>query len=117
MGLSVELVAKEREGWDALCGNNGGDYYREHLAAHARMAFSFGVLTREQAIEAMDAAPPWRRFEMSDIHVLPLGDSAGVVVYTVEAERDGQDVFKATVSSTFVLQDGEWRLAFHQQSA
>jgi hypothetical protein len=110
------LVDIEREGWAALASGNGAAYYREHLAPDAAMAFPFGVLTREQAIDAMAQAPPWAAYELRDERVVRLTPDAGVVVYAVEARREGEEPFRAVVSSTFVRLDGAWRLAFHQQS-
>jgi hypothetical protein len=111
-----DLIALEREGWEALTAGRGAEYYREHLAAEALMAFPFGVMDREAAIAAMEAAPPWERFEISDPRVVALGDAAGVVVYSVVARRPGEAPYSAVISSTFVRERGAWRLAFHQQS-
>jgi hypothetical protein len=84
MNLTEHLIALEREGWQALAAGNGGAYYREHLSANALMAFRFGILTREDALEAMEAARPWERFEIRDPRgVIDLGHDSGVVVYSV----------------------------------
>lgn len=42
MSLSEELIALEREGWEALVAPRGGEYYRQRLAARAVMAFPLG---------------------------------------------------------------------------
>jgi hypothetical protein len=46
------------------------------------------------------------------------GDSVvfGFRFYQVTAQREGQELFSAVLNSTFVRQDGDWKLAFHQQS-
>ena len=80
------------------------------------MAFSFGVMTRDEAIAAMESAPPWASFELKDPRVIELTEDSGVVVYAVAARRDGQEPYSAVVSSTFVRQDGMSKLAFHQQT-
>ena len=110
------LVELEREGWAALAAGHGADFYREQLAPEAAMAFPFGVLTRAEAIDAMASAPPWATYELRDAQVVPLTPDAGVVVYAVEARREGQAPFRAVVSSTFVRDGDSWKLAFHQQS-
>ena len=112
----MNLVDLEREGWEALSSGRGGEYYREHLADNALMAFSFGVMTRDEAIAAMESAPPWASFELKDPRVVELTEDSGVVVYAVEARREGQEPYAAVVSSTFVRHDGAWKLAFHQQT-
>jgi hypothetical protein len=114
--LAELLIGLEREGWEALVAGRGGAYYREHLAANAVMAFPFGVMTREAAIEAMESAPPWKRFEIREAQVVELGSDSGVVVYSVEAQRPGDEPYSAVVSSTFVREADGWKLAFHQQS-
>jgi hypothetical protein len=111
-----ELIEVERTGWRALCTADGASYYRAHLTGDALMAFPFGVMDREEALRAIEAAPPWSSFEISDARVVELGRDSGVVVYSVHAVREGQEPFSAVASSTFVRRGGEWRLAFHQQS-
>jgi Domain of unknown function (DUF4440) len=116
MDLQQTLIEAEREGWTALTTAEGGAYYRAHLAKNALMAFPFGVMDREQAIEAMESAPPWAEFEMRDPRVVALTDASGVVVYSVVARREGEEPYSAVVSSTFVREGGGWRLAFHRQT-
>jgi hypothetical protein len=111
-----ELIQIERRGWEALCTNDAESYYRQHMTEHALMAFPFGVMSKAEALTAMAQAAPWSRYEMADPQVIPLGPDAGVVVYSVTAQREGQDRFSAVLSSTFVRHEGEWKLAFHQQS-
>ncbi len=112
----AHLVDLERLGWEALSSGDGGRYYSEHLTSDAVMAFSFGVLTRQQALEAMASAPAWSTYDMQDPQVVALTPDSGIVVYRVVAQRPGQPVYTATISSTYVRRDGTWRLAFHQQS-
>lgn len=115
-GLEQELVELEREGWEALAAGRGAEYYREHLADNALMAFPFGVMSRDAAIDAMAAAPPWSTFSIDDAQVVALTDDSGVVVYRATAQRAGQQPYSAVISSTFVRRDGAWKLAFHQQT-
>ncbi len=114
--LSERLIALEHEGWQALAAGRGAAYYREHLTPNAVMAFPFGVLTRDGALEAMEAAPPWEHFELRNPRVVALGEDAGVVVYNVIARRAGEEPYTAVISSTFVRDHEGWKLAFHQQS-
>jgi hypothetical protein len=116
LGLAERLIELERAGWEALVAGHGVAYYREHLAANAVMAFPFGVLDRQAALEAIGSAPPWDRFEIRDPRLVELGGHCGVVVYKVVAQRSGQPPYSAVISSTFVDDGGGWRLAFHQQS-
>jgi|tagenome__1003787_1003787.scaffolds.fasta_scaffold20857466_2 hypothetical protein len=114
--LAQEPIETERRGWEALCSDDAVTYYRRHLLEDAVMAFPFGLMDREEALSAMEAAQPWSRYDMKEPRVVLLDPDCGVVVYAVTAQREGQDLFSAVMSSTFVRRDGEWRLAFHQQS-
>lgn len=77
------------------------------------MAFPFRIHTREDALEA---ARPWERFEIRDPRVIDLGHDSGVFVYSVVAQRPGEEAYATVVSSTFVRDHDGWNLAFHQQS-
>jgi hypothetical protein len=114
--LARELIQVERRGWEALCSDDAVAYYREHLTEDALMAFPFGLMDRDAALSAMATATPWSRYEIQDPRVIPLGPDCGVVVYAVTAQREGEQPFSAFLSSTFVRRDGDWKLAFHQQS-
>lgn len=114
--MQETLEALECEGWEALSSGQGAAFYRENLADDAVMAFSFGVMNRQEAIDAMDSAPPWSTYEISDTRVVALGEDSGVLVYHVTAQRAEQEPYSAVISSTFVRQDGRWKLAFHQQT-
>lgn len=39
-----------------------------------------------------------------------------MLIYKVTAQRAGEEQYSAVISSTFVRQDGTWKLAFHQQT-
>ena len=125
MSLAERLVALEHEGWAPSSqvtvavlprASHGGRYYRERLTDDAQMAFPFGVLPREATIEAMESAPPWERYEITDPHVVALSDESGIVVYEVVAQRPGEEPYSAVVSTTFVRDGEAWKVAFHQQS-
>lgn len=118
MGMEEELLSLERAGWEALSssGEAATDFYREVLAAEVLMLFPGGMVVddRDAVIASMGGAP-WTSFELSDERVLALGDSAAVVAYRARASRGG-DEYEALVNSTYVHQDGAWKLALHQQT-
>jgi hypothetical protein len=114
--LALELIQVERRGWDALCSDDAVSYYTAQLTDDAIMAFPFGIMQRDEALGAMATAEPWSQYNMENPTVIPLGPDSGVVVYGVTAQRAGQEPFSAVLSSTFVRRDGDWKLAFHQQS-
>jgi hypothetical protein len=111
-----ELLAAERAGWDALCTDGGAAFYRENLAPGAVMVFGPGVMTRDEAIEAIAAAPPWARYAIQDPQVVELTATSAALVYRAEAQRPAEPPYSAMVSSTFVREAGRWLLALHQQT-
>ncbi|MGH8972585.1 MAG: DUF4440 domain-containing protein [Acidimicrobiia bacterium] len=54
-------------------------------------------------------------FELSDERVLPLSDGSAVVAYRAKARRGGTS-YDALLNSTYVRENGSWRLALHQQT-
>ncbi len=118
MTMSEELIELERAGWDAL--SAGGDaaeaFYDEVLAPEVLMLLPGGMVLdrREQAIASMGGAP-WDGFQLSDERVLRLGRDGAVVAYRASATRTRQE-YEALINSTYVLVEGRWRLALHQQT-
>ncbi len=113
-----DLLRLERAGWDAL--STGGEaavsFYREVLAKHVLMVLPGRVVLddREQVINSMSGAP-WETFELSEERVEELAADCAVVVYRASARR-GDREYRGVCSSTYLLEDGTWRLALHQQT-
>jgi hypothetical protein len=59
---------------------------------------------------------PWKSYKLSHDEVIPLGDSAAYIYYRVEATREDTDTFNAICSSAWVQENGEWKMASHQQT-
>lgn len=114
--LASELLAMEERGWQALSAGSGADFYQGHLTDNAIMVFSFGVLTREEAIATMRSAPPWSTYEIDQPQVTVLTDRSAVLTYHVTAQREGEPSYSAFISTVFVLVDEIWKTAVHQQS-
>src|SRR5919107_4050053 len=108
--LAQELIQVEQRGWEALCTDEASAYYQMHLTDDALMAFPFGVMDRQGAFNAMATASPWSTFHIEAPQVVALSPDCGVVVYSVTAQREGQEPFSAIISSTFVRREGDWRL-------
>ena len=114
--LQQTLVSLEEQGWQALSQGTGADFYERNLADHALMVFPFGVLTREQSIEAIKAAPPWASFRIEDPQVVGLTDDSAILTYRATAQRAGQEPYSALMTTVFVKNEGTWKAAFHQQT-
>lgn len=111
-----ELVELEHKGWQALSGENGAEFYDAFLADEAMMVLPFGVMDRDECVEAIAAAPPWMSYELSDIRVVVLSDESAMVVYNARAQREGLPEYRAVMSTTYVRRDREWLIACHQQT-
>ena len=111
-----EQVELEHKGWQALSGENGAEFYDAFLADEAMMVLPFGILDRDACVEAIAAAPPWLSFDLSDMRVVVLSDDSAMVVYKARAQREGLPEYRAVMNTTYVRRDGEWLIAFHQQT-
>jgi hypothetical protein len=112
-----ELLDLERRGWDALCTEGAAaDFYREVLARRVLMLFPGGMVIddRDAVISSM-SGPPWRSYELDDTRVLRLTDDTAVVAYRATAVREDEP-YTALIASTYVREDGAWKLAVHQQT-
>jgi ketosteroid isomerase-like protein len=112
-----QLMELERSAWQALATEGAaGPFYDEVLADDVLMFLPGGLVIddREQVVKSMDG-PPWDDFELADERVVPLGPDAAVVAYRATARRDGQD-YEALFNSTYVRENGRWRLVLHQQT-
>ncbi len=114
--LRQTLVSLEEQGWQALSQGTGADFYQKNLTDHALMVFPIGVLTREQSIETIKAAPPWASFRIEDPRVIALTDDSAILTYRCTAQRAGQEPYSALMTTVFVRHEGAWKTAFHQQT-
>ena len=113
-----ELIALETDGWRALSADatQATEFYARVLDDTVVMLLPGGMrLTdRDEILRSMGGAP-WTSFALDDPRVVRLGADGAVVVYGVDAERDGAP-YAALVSSAYVRRGERWRLAFHQQT-
>jgi len=111
-----QLVALERDGWEALTRGRARDFYDDVLAREAVMVFPFGVMERDDAIDGMAESRRWQDYRLDDVTVHDVGAGIAVVSYRVHAERDDEAPFDAMLASTYVRSRGGWRMMLHQQS-
>lgn len=118
MATSDQLIQLEKDAWQALStsGEAATSFYDEVLAEEVMILLPGGVVIDDRAkVVASMSGDPWESFEISDERVLELTDSVAVLAYRVTATRHGQE-YNALLSSTFVREDGAWRMAVHQQT-
>ena len=118
MGDRETLLDLEHAAWRAL--SSDGDaavaFYRDVLADDVLMLLPGGMVIddRDQVLESMSGAP-WTAFELADERVVDLTPDSAVVAYRATAVRDGGE-YTALFNSTYVRDDGAWKLAVHQQT-
>ncbi|WP_319430863.1 nuclear transport factor 2 family protein [Mycobacterium sp. RTGN5] len=116
--LLGELLTIEHEGWQSLCECAGDRFYGDVMTDDAVMVLANGAVMDKAAVTAaLGQSPPWKRFDLSEPRVIPVGPDAAALVYIGTAERDGADEpFVGAMSSVYQRVDGRWRLALYQQT-
>lgn len=110
------LEALERAAWDALCAGNGAEFYGARMTSDGVMVLAHGeVLDRDRAVASLAQTPAWSEYALHDVRVVPLGAEAAALVYRARARRPDAEL-DALMASTYVMQEGEWRLALFQQT-
>lgn len=118
MSADNELESIERKGWDALVagGSDARDFYDGILTDSPTMLLPGGLILRDRGVMLQTMGDsPWGSFEISDLVASEPAPDTGLVTYSVVAHR-GDDEYSALLSSLYVRVDGDWRLAFHQQT-
>ena len=112
-----QLAALEKQGWDALCASTGGDFYGRIMTPEAVMVLVNGmVLDRDAVVASLNHSPAWDAYELTDEQLIPISAGAAALVYRARATRGDEPPFEALMTSTYVLRDGELRLALYQQT-
>jgi hypothetical protein len=112
-----ELLELEHQGWQALCKSTGSAFYGRLMTDDGVMILANGeVFSRQDVVDSLSDAPPWRSYEIDEEQCIPLGDSAAVLVYRGRAYRDDAPTFVALMSSVYVRRGDGWALASYQQT-
>jgi hypothetical protein len=110
-----DLEALERQGWDALSGPSGAEFYEQNMLDEGVMVFPGMVMSKADAISTMRTVVPWSSYHLDDVRVIRAGSDVGLVIYRAAAVRENKP-YEATMTSVYIRRDGEWRLLVHQQS-
>ena len=113
-----DLLDLEREGWTALTtsGAAAAEFYDRVLAPDVVMLLPGGMVLHDRGeIVTVMREASWTGFELKPGRVRWLGPDAAVVAYEATARR-GDEEYHALFNSTYVRQNGDWKLAFHQQT-
>lgn len=113
MTTAQDLMQLEKGFW-----TEGGDYYRDHVDDECLVAFTemAGVHSNEEIAGMNPGAGNWKNVKLEEKGCVELSDDAVVLTYEVEAEHKAGRPYKALVSTGYVKRDGEWKMAFHQQT-
>ncbi|MBB5923376.1 hypothetical protein FHR81_004447 [Actinoalloteichus hoggarensis] len=109
MSVLNELLAVEKR-----LAHGSGDDYAEVLHDDALVIVPGAVLDRAQCIAAMNSSPGWDETAFSDTRLIETVHTA-TVAYTFTGRRDDA-TYSATLASTYLRRDGDWRLLVHQQT-
>jgi len=112
------LLDLERRGWDSLCDSTGSRFYGDLMTDDGVMVLANGaVMNRDAVVASLEHAPPWQSYDIEDVRLVEAGADAAGLVYVGTGYRDGdQPAFVGVMSSFYVRQDGQWRLATYQQT-
>ncbi len=116
--LLDELLELEHDGWKSLCGGTATQFYGDVMAADAVMVLANGaVMDRAGVTTALAQAPPWARYEISDVRLIEIGPDSAALVYTGKGWREGADEpFVGAMSSVYHRSHTGWVLALYQQT-
>ena len=74
-------------------------------------------MDRATVVAALGQAPPWRKYNISDVRFVDTGADSVALVYVGSAYREADaPAFVGLMSSVYVRRDGVWRLALYQQT-
>ncbi|MGW1341567.1 nuclear transport factor 2 family protein [Kribbella sp. NPDC002412] len=118
--VTETLLALEDELWRA---NRQGDsdFYAHYLRDDAIAVSKYGVMGKAEAVPVIrENQNPFIKTDRTDERVIVIDDHSAIVTYRVDvvALIDGNEVLLPSYASTIWTDaSGEWRVAFHQQTA
>ncbi len=107
--LPARLFREEVAGWEAIRDGRAAAYFGGKLTPDATMVLPEGVLDRRETIQSLYSSS-WDAFELHEPRLVRLGEHAGVLVSRAVV-RSGDDVYEAWISTTYLWQDGGWKVA------
>jgi len=114
MQLQQDLITLEKQFW-----GGDADFYRRNLDEECLTAFAdiAGVRGKEEIAGMVEKdRPRWRNLKIDQKGFIALDRDTAILTYEANADRANGEHYHALVSSGYVKRDGEWKLAFHQQT-
>lgn len=113
--LRERLLREEHDGWQAILDGRAGTYYANAMTDDALMIVERLVLDRRSILHSFDDVAPWDYYEIHEPTVIRLGANAAVLAYRATARR-GDITVDLRMTTTYLDDDGVWRIAAHQQT-
>jgi Domain of unknown function (DUF4440) len=107
--------------WKIETGLWSGDarVYLETLHPDCVMAFPppAGLMKHDEVIRSLKGAPRWRDVALTGQSLLRPSDDVAILAYHVWAKHEGAvQAYSAVCTSTYLADDGSWRMVQHQQT-
>ncbi|MGI8625287.1 MAG: nuclear transport factor 2 family protein [Geodermatophilaceae bacterium] len=101
-----------------MCDSTGDTFYGPLMTDDALMVLANGaVMDRDAVVEALGQSPPWRKYDISDVRLVRTGSDSASLVYVGTAYGEEEEpVFVGAMSSVYVREGDDWRLALYQQT-
>lgn len=111
------LLELEHAGWRSLCEGTGAAFYSALMTESGVMVLADGsVLQRDAVAASLEHAPAWASYAIVEPRELELAEDAAALLYTGVGRRDGEDDFVARMTSVYLRDGADWRLALYQQT-
>jgi hypothetical protein len=115
MSTHADILALEKQFW-----SGDAEFYRTHVDAKCLVAFPdmAAVMTNDDVARTVSQdGPQWRDVNFREKGLVEPMQGMAVFSYEASAKRGATgEPYNALVSSGYVKRDGEWKLAFHQQT-
>ena len=111
MELSARLYELERE-----LAEGDGETYRRRLTDDAVVVVPGHTMGKQETAQAMDASPGWDRIEFADMSCAQPTRDTALLTYRFSGRRGDDFSYTALMGSLYVDRDGDWLMAFHQQT-
>jgi hypothetical protein len=114
-----DVLTLERAGWEALSSGpeHAQAFYGTTLAREPQMLLPGGMwlVGRRSILQTMRGVP-WQSFEIEEPKVVQLSATSCMITYRVAAVRERTEPYRALICSTYVVEDGDWKMVLHQQT-
>ncbi|WP_048649068.1 nuclear transport factor 2 family protein [Nitratireductor soli] len=108
----TDLWSMEQRLW-----TDGVAAFAELMAKDCVMVFGpMGIMRRGDVVESLRQAPRWSTASMSSRFEKTYGQATVVLAYHARAQKEDGDTYEAVCTSTYIDEDGHWRMAQHQQT-